>query len=136
MITGAPTRPSEAATEPRHPQARAPTTIDMLTMFGPGSVWQSDKVSVKSSAVSQALRSTRVRRANGSVPPNPDKAMTKKVTNSAQGVGVPVVGDPAVGRPVTCRDSAPRAPRPRDPAPPADAFQGGRPGNRSPPPPS
>src|SRR5580693_2941768 len=95
MITGAPTRPSEAATEPRQPQARAPTTIDMLTMFGPGSVWHSDRVSVKSSGVSQALRSTKVRLANGKVPPNPERAMVKKVTNRVQGVGAPGAGTAA-----------------------------------------
>ncbi len=78
MTMGAATSPVRLTTAPLAPAKREPTTIETLTMLGPGSDWQRDRVSVNSSSVSQALRSTSIRRAQGSTPPKPARAIDRK----------------------------------------------------------
>src|ERR1700686_1957908 len=43
---GAPIKPALAASDPRQPAARAPTTIERFTTLGPGRLWHRARVSL------------------------------------------------------------------------------------------
>ena len=80
-------QPEKAGKRPLDPGVSRSDHDREMTMFGPGSDWHSDRVSVKSSSVIQPLRSTSIRRANGSTPPNPDNPTPRKARNMARASG-------------------------------------------------
>src|SRR5471030_304292 len=87
MTSGGPIKPASATAAPRAPPKRAPNTTEKFTTFGPGRNCESAKVSLNSCVVIQCLRSTIMRRAQGSAPPKPDIETTAKARNNSVSVG-------------------------------------------------
>src|ERR1700754_262062 len=87
MSSGGPSRPASAAAEPAAAPQRAPNTTEKMIVFGPGRNCDSAKVSLNSCAVIQPLRSTIIRRDQGSAPPNDASDTAAKARNNSDRVG-------------------------------------------------
>src|SRR5471032_3177554 len=87
MTSGGPIKPASATAAPGAPPKRAPNTTEKFTTFGPGRNCDSAKASLNSCVVIQCLRSTIMRRAQGSAPPKPDTETTAKARNSSESDG-------------------------------------------------